>query len=61
MSKSTGNFLTLKEALSKFGADATRLTLADAGDDINDAKWVGYAFLSFEQVLIRDRPTASRS
>jgi leucyl-tRNA synthetase len=38
MSKSTGNFLTLKEALSKFGADATRLTLADAGDDINDAK-----------------------
>ncbi len=38
MSKSTGNFLTLREALGKFGADATRLTMADAGDDINDAK-----------------------
>lgn len=40
MSKSTGNFLTLSEALKKFGADATRLTLADAGDDMTDAKSV---------------------
>jgi leucyl-tRNA synthetase len=38
MSKSTGNFLTLSEAIQKFGADATRLSLADAGDDITDAK-----------------------
>ncbi len=38
MSKSTGNFLTLGEAIGKFGADATRLTLADSGDDISDAK-----------------------
>lgn len=38
MSKSTGNFLTLSEAIKKFGADATRLTLADAGDEIGDAK-----------------------
>jgi leucyl-tRNA synthetase len=40
MSKSTGNFLTLSEAVKKFGADATRLTLADSGDEIGDAKWV---------------------
>lgn len=38
MSKSTGNFLTMKEATNKYGSDATRLTLADAGDDITDAK-----------------------
>ncbi|GAA5982156.1 hypothetical protein JCM11641_000605 [Rhodosporidiobolus odoratus] len=39
MSKSTGNSLTLKESLVKFGADATRVTLADAGDSIEDANF----------------------
>ena len=39
MSKSTGNFLTLYEAVAKFGADATRVTLADAGDGIDDANF----------------------
>jgi leucyl-tRNA synthetase len=37
MSKSTGNFLTLREAVDKFGADATRIALADAGDGVEDA------------------------
>ncbi|CCG83009.1 Putative leucyl-tRNA synthetase, cytoplasmic [Taphrina deformans PYCC 5710] len=39
MSKSTGNFLTMKEAVQKFGADATRLSLADAGDSLEDANF----------------------
>lgn len=39
MSKSTGNFLTMREATKKFGADAVRLTLADGGDDITDANF----------------------
>jgi len=39
MSKSTGNSLTLKEAIEKFGADATRLSLADAGDGVEDANF----------------------
>ncbi|KAG8986294.1 cytosolic leucyl tRNA synthetase [Tulasnella sp. 427] len=39
MSKSTGNSLTLRQAIDKFGADATRLTLADAGDGIEDANF----------------------
>lgn len=39
MSKSTGNFLTLRECISKFGADATRMTLADAGDGLDDANF----------------------
>ncbi|KAF2470733.1 leucyl-tRNA synthetase [Lindgomyces ingoldianus] len=39
MSKSTGNFLTVEQAVSKFGADATRIALADAGDGIEDANF----------------------
>ncbi|ORX33463.1 leucine-tRNA ligase [Kockovaella imperatae] len=39
MSKSTGNFMTMREAIEKYGADATRLSLADAGDEITDANF----------------------
>ncbi|KAK3679618.1 cytosolic leucyl tRNA synthetase [Vermiconidia calcicola] len=39
MSKSTGNFMTLQDAIGKFGADATRIALADAGDGIEDANF----------------------
>ncbi|KAG6860497.1 hypothetical protein C0995_010483 [Termitomyces sp. Mi166 len=39
MSKSTGNFLTLRDGIHKFGADATRLSLADAGDGLEDANF----------------------
>ncbi|KAI9741373.1 MAG: 2-isopropylmalate synthase [Cirrosporium novae-zelandiae] len=39
MSKSTGNFLTLSQAVKKYGADATRIALADAGDGIEDANF----------------------
>lgn len=39
MSKSTGNFLTLSQSVRKFGADATRITLADAGDGMEDANF----------------------
>ncbi|XP_049764859.1 leucine--tRNA ligase, cytoplasmic [Schistocerca cancellata] len=40
MSKSEGNFLTLSEAVEKFSADGMRLTLADAGDSLEDANFV---------------------
>lgn len=40
MSKSDGNFLTLKDAVSKFSADGMRLCLADAGDSVEDANFV---------------------
>ena len=40
MSKSTGNFLTLTEAISQFSADGMRLALADAGDSVEDANFV---------------------
>lgn len=39
MSKSTGNFLTLKDSVEKYGADATRIAFADAGDAIEDANF----------------------
>ena len=39
MSKSLGNFLTLKDACDEFGADATRLALADAGDELSKANF----------------------
>ena len=39
MSKSTGNFMTLGQCLIKFGSDATRIALADAGDTLDDANF----------------------
>jgi len=40
MSKSEGNFLTLAEAVEKYSADGMRLSLADAGDSMEDANFL---------------------
>jgi leucyl-tRNA synthetase len=40
MSKSTGTFVTARQALERFGADCTRFALADAGDAVEDANFV---------------------
>ncbi|XP_069996006.1 leucine--tRNA ligase, cytoplasmic [Penaeus vannamei] len=39
MSKSTGNFLTLTDALDRYGADGMRLALANSGDSVEDANF----------------------
>jgi len=39
MSKSKGNFVTLKGAVNQYGADVTRLTLVLAGQDMDDPDW----------------------
>lgn len=39
MSKSKGNFYTIKDMVALFGTDATRITMADAGDTIDDANF----------------------
>ena len=39
MSKSTGNFLTLTQAIDRYSADGMRLNLADAGDSVEDANF----------------------
>uniref|UniRef100_A0A0R3S1Y6 leucine--tRNA ligase n=1 Tax=Elaeophora elaphi TaxID=1147741 RepID=A0A0R3S1Y6_9BILA len=40
MSKQTGNFLTLSETVKLFSADGMRISLADAGDYVEDANFV---------------------
>ena len=39
MSKSDGTFITVKDAVREYSADATRFTLADAGDGLEDANF----------------------
>jgi leucyl-tRNA synthetase len=39
MSKSKGNFITLSQALDDFGATATRIALANAGEGLDDANF----------------------
>jgi leucyl-tRNA synthetase len=39
MSKSEGNFLTIKTCIDKYGVDATRIAIADAGDSLDDANF----------------------
>ena len=39
MSKNKGNFITLYDAVDKYGADVTRLIASTAGDDINDGNF----------------------
>ena len=39
MSKSTGNFMTLNECIKKFGSEASRFALCDAGDTLDDANF----------------------
>ncbi|ANQ09058.1 Leucyl-trna synthetase [Plasmodium coatneyi] len=39
MSKSKGNFITLKESINLYTSDGTRIALADAGDSIEDANF----------------------
>jgi leucyl-tRNA synthetase len=39
MSKSRGNFITLRQALDAYGASATRLALAYAGEGVDDANF----------------------
>merc|ERR1719412_3143864 len=41
MSKSTGNFMTLADAIETFSADGMRLALADSGDSVEDAPEMG--------------------
>ncbi|KAF2871129.1 leucyl-tRNA synthetase-like protein [Massariosphaeria phaeospora] len=39
MSKSIANFMTLDDLVGKYGADASRIALADAGDGVADANF----------------------
>ena len=39
MSKSKGNFFTLREIVDKYGADAVRFGISEAGDTYDDANF----------------------
>lgn len=39
MSKSLGNFISMSQAMADYGADASRLACADAGDSLDDANF----------------------
>ena len=39
MSKSLGNFMTVRDCINKYGVDSTRIALADAGDTLDDANF----------------------
>lgn len=39
MSKSVGNFKTVRDCIDQYGVDATRVALADAGDSLDDANF----------------------
>lgn len=40
MSKSEGNFMTLRDAVNKYGSDTIRATLASSGNGMNDANFM---------------------
>lgn len=41
MAKSKGNFITLNQAVNEYGTDVTRFIASMAGDDTNDANFIG--------------------
>ncbi len=71
MSKSTGNFLTLAEAIERYSADGVRFALADAGDGVEDANFIEkqaengmlklHAFISWAKEVVEGPPEAYRS
>lgn len=40
MAKSEGNFFTIEDIVTKFGADASRFACAEAGDSLDDANFM---------------------
>ena len=64
MSKHLGNFLTASDLVESYGADASRITLADCGDSLDDANFLReisnlsvnrlYSFENFVKILINE-------
>eukprot|EP00760_Papus_ankaliazontas_P003199 PhM_4_TR11492/c0_g1_i1/m.5951/K01869/LARS, leuS; leucyl-tRNA synthetase len=51
MSKSLGNFRTLRDAVDEYSADGCRLALADAGDSLDDPNFVPGNAIAFTSKL----------
>ena len=53
MSKSLGNFLLMKDLVKEYSADAVRITLANAGDGLQDANIETQKSNEFEHNLLK--------
>ncbi|MEM5793128.1 MAG: leucine--tRNA ligase [Candidatus Aenigmatarchaeota archaeon] len=51
MSKSKGNFIILKDAIKKYGADTVRITLMDCGEGMNDINWTDNDAMAWKNKL----------
>jgi leucyl-tRNA synthetase len=51
MSKSKGNFIILKDAIERYGTDATRIALMDSAEGLNDANWSEKDVISWSNKL----------
>ena len=64
MAKSKGNFLTVNDLIDNYGCDASRITLADCGDTLDDANFLReisnlsvnrlYSFENFIKILVNE-------
>ena len=64
MAKSKGNFLTINDLIDNYGCDASRITLADCGDTLDDANFLReisnlsvnrlYSFENFIKILVNE-------
>ena len=64
MAKSKGNFLTVSDLIDNYGCDASRITLADCGDTLDDANFLReisnlsvnrlYSFENFVKILVNE-------
>ena len=64
MAKSKGNFLTISDLVETYGCDASRITLADCGDTLDDANFLReisnnsisrlYSFENFVKILVNE-------
>ena len=64
MAKSKGNFLTVNDLIDNYGCDASRITLADCGDTLDDANFLReisnlsvnrlYSFENFVKILVNE-------
>ncbi len=53
MSKSLGNFITIREAISKYSADVSRLTMLNGGEDMDDPNFDINFALSFQPKMLQ--------
>ncbi len=60
MSKSKGNFITLRQAVEEYGADASRLAFLDSNEGLADADFRRSAARNFKELLLKILMTLER-